>query len=56
MPKGSASLTNARREEILAACEKLYRTMSIKDITLIHLCAHPLLPSPAAGRWTGHTG
>ena len=34
MPKGSAELTNARREEILAACRKLYETMSFKDITL----------------------
>ena len=34
MPKGSVELTNARREEILAACRKLYETMSFKDITL----------------------
>lgn len=34
MPKGSAELTHARREEILAACRKLYETMSFKDITL----------------------
>ena len=34
MPKGSAELTNARREEILAACRKLYETRSFKDITL----------------------
>ena len=34
MPKGSAELTNARREEIIAACRKLYETMSFKDITL----------------------
>ena len=34
MPKGSAELTNARREEILAACRKLYETMSFKEITL----------------------
>ncbi len=34
MPKGSAQLTNARREEILAACKKLYETMSFKEITL----------------------
>ena len=34
MPKGSAQLTNARREEILAACQKLYETMSFKEITL----------------------
>lgn len=34
MPKGSVELTNARREEILAACRKLYETMSFKEITL----------------------
>ena len=34
MPKGSAELTNARREEIIVACRKLYETMSFKDITL----------------------
>ena len=34
MPKGSAELTNARREEIISACEKLYQTMSFKEITI----------------------
>ena len=34
MPKGSMELTNARREEIISACEKLYQTMSFKEITL----------------------
>ena len=34
MPKGSAELTQARREEILAACRKLYETRSFKEITL----------------------
>ena len=34
MPKGSVELTNARREEIISACEKLYETMSFKEITL----------------------
>ncbi|MBO5556336.1 MAG: TetR/AcrR family transcriptional regulator [Oscillospiraceae bacterium] len=34
MPKGSAELTNARREEILAACRTLYETRSFKEITL----------------------
>lgn len=34
MPKGSPELTNARREEIIAACEELYKTMSFKDITI----------------------
>ena len=34
MPKGSPELTQARREEIINACEKLYQTMSFKEITL----------------------
>ena len=34
MPKGSPELTSARREEIINACEKLYQTMSFKEITL----------------------
>ena len=34
MPKGSPELTAARRDEIINACEKLYKTMSFKDITL----------------------
>ena len=34
MPKGSPELTNARKEEIISACRKLYETMSFKDITI----------------------
>ncbi|MBO5544950.1 MAG: TetR family transcriptional regulator [Oscillospiraceae bacterium] len=34
MPKGSAELTNARKGEIIAACRKLYETMSFREITL----------------------
>lgn len=34
MPKGSPERTAARKEEIISACEKLYQTMSFKDITL----------------------
>lgn len=34
MPKGSIELTNARKEEIIAACELLYRTKGFKDITI----------------------
>ena len=34
MPKTSPEQKNARREEIIDACEMLYRTMSFKDITL----------------------
>ena len=34
MPKGSPERTAARKEEIINACEKLYQSMSFKDITL----------------------
>ena len=34
MPKGSPELTEARREEIINACESLYQTMSFKEITI----------------------
>ena len=34
MPKGSPELTNARREEIINACEALYQTMGFKDVTI----------------------
>lgn len=34
MPKGSPELTNARKEEIINACEKLYQSMSFKEITI----------------------
>ncbi len=34
MAKGSLELTQARREEIVGACAKLYETMSFKEITI----------------------
>lgn len=34
MPAGSVERTNARKEEIINACEKLYQTMSFKEITI----------------------
>ena len=34
MPKGSQELTQARQEEIITACAKLYETMSFRDISL----------------------
>lgn len=39
MPKGSPELTSAREDEIINACEKLYQTMSFKDITLKEISA-----------------
>ncbi len=35
MPKGSPELTQARKDEIIAACEQLYQTMSFKELTLL---------------------
>lgn len=34
MPKGSAELVNARKEEIIHACASLYETISFKEITM----------------------
>lgn len=34
MPRGSESLTNARKEEIVNACAALYETMGFRDITI----------------------
>lgn len=34
MPKGSAELTNSRKNEIIDACRKLYETKSFKEITI----------------------
>ena len=34
MPKGSDELTQSRKDEIVSACEELYKTMSFKDITV----------------------
>ncbi len=34
MPKGSPELVQARRDEIISACGKLYESMSFKDITI----------------------
>lgn len=34
MPKGSKELTVSRKEEIITACEELYKAMSFKEITI----------------------
>ncbi len=34
MSRGSPKLTAARKEEIIAACAKLYETMSFREITI----------------------
>ena len=47
MPKGSLELTASRREEIVNACEKLYRTMSFKDITLKEISVETSFSRPS---------
>lgn len=37
MTKGSAEFVAERKNEIISACEKLYQTMSFKDITIIEI-------------------
>ncbi len=34
MPKISLEAIDARREEIIAACETLYKTMGFRDVTI----------------------
>ena len=38
MPARSEERTNARKEEIINACEMLYQTMNFKDITINRKC------------------
>ena len=47
MPKGSPELTASRREEIVNACEKLYKTMSFKDITLKEISVETSFSRPS---------
>ena len=47
MPKGSPELNASRREEIVNACEKLYQTMSFKDITLKEISAETSFSRPS---------
>ena len=37
MPRGSSEISSERRKEIIDACEKLYQSMSFKDITIIEI-------------------
>lgn len=37
MAKGSEELVNSRKDEIINACEELYKTMSFKEITIKHI-------------------
>ncbi|MBR1422647.1 MAG: TetR family transcriptional regulator [Ruminococcus sp.] len=47
MPKGSPELTASRRNEIVNACEKLYKTMSFKDITLKEISVETRFSRPS---------
>ena len=47
MPKGSPVLTNARKEEIIAACETLYLTMGFKEITMKEIADYTSFSRPS---------
>ena len=47
MPRGSAELTNSRREEIVAACRKLYQTMSYREITIKEIAEETSFTRPS---------
>ena len=47
MAKGSLELTQARREEIVNACAKLYETMSFKEITIKEIAAFTSFTRPS---------
>lgn len=47
MPRGSAELTNARREEIISACKELYQTMSFKEITIKEIASYTSFTRPS---------
>lgn len=54
MPKGSPKLTAARKEEIIAACEKLYQSMSFKEITIQEI-AISVFQTVSRGNWPRRT-
>lgn len=47
MPKGSPELANARKEEIIAACETLYQTMGFKEITIKEIADYTSFSRPS---------
>lgn len=47
MPRGTAELTNARREEIISACKELYKTMSFKEITIKEISKYTSFTRPS---------
>ncbi|MBR1660618.1 MAG: TetR family transcriptional regulator [Oscillospiraceae bacterium] len=47
MPKSSPERTNARKEEIIAACETLYQTMGFKEITIKEIADYTSFSRPS---------
>ena len=47
MPRGSCERTQARREEIVSACEKLYGTMGFRDVTIKEIGAETSFSRPS---------
>ena len=47
MPKGSPEKANARKEEIIAACETLYQTMGFKEITIKEIADYTSFSRPS---------
>lgn len=47
MPKGSEELTNARKDEIVSACAKLYETMNYNEITLKEIAEYTSFTRPS---------
>lgn len=47
MPKGSPELVNARKEEIIAACETLYQTMGFREITIKEIADYTSFSRPS---------
>ncbi len=47
MPRGSPERTNARREEIIAACETLYQTMGFREITIKEIADYTSFSRPS---------
>ena len=47
MPKGSPEKANARKEEIIAACDTLYQTMGFKEITIKEIADYTSFSRPS---------
>lgn len=47
MPKISSEAVDARRDEIIAACETLYQTMGFRDVTIKEIAKYTSLSRPS---------